>query len=139
MIPKRLFELRSQAEISQEKLGIAAGIDQYTAKNRVSKYEAGINEPKYGLICEFAKVLGVPPCYFYIAEDDFAEAVLRLWQQKETPVLENSDNLALRKTQKLTKKINANMQIITSKINELTEEIIDITSVLEKKTRRKAD
>lgn len=136
MIPKRLSTRRKAAGISQEKLGLAAGIDQYTAKNRVCKYEAGTNEPKFKLVCEFAKVLNAPPCYFYIEEDEFAEAVLRLWQHKEIPVLENADNLALREAKLLAKQADEVSAMYASKIHELSAGISRIADSLERKTRR---
>lgn len=125
MNPKRLYERRLASGYSQEKLGIAAGIDEFTARNRVSKYEAGRNSPSFALAQEFARVLDVPVCYFYIMEDDFAEAVLQLYRQQQAPVLENQDNVQLKEVLSRVKTVE-----------QLTNEVVAITSDLVRKTSR---
>ncbi|HCC0889889.1 TPA: helix-turn-helix transcriptional regulator [Salmonella enterica] len=85
MIPKRLKEARLRAKLTQEKLGVLAGIEEATAYSRLSHYENGTHKPTFDLVCEFARVLNVPECYFYTVDDDFAEAVLDLyvrWENK---------------------------------------------------------
>ncbi|HCL5271642.1 TPA: helix-turn-helix transcriptional regulator [Salmonella enterica] len=79
MIPKRLKEARLRAKLTQEKLGVLAGIEEATAYSRLSHYENGTHKPTFDLVCEFARVLNVPECYFYTVNDDFAEAVLDLY------------------------------------------------------------
>ncbi|EJE3041287.1 helix-turn-helix transcriptional regulator [Salmonella enterica] len=125
MNPKRLQERRLVCGLSQEKLGTAAGIDEFTARNRVSKYEAGRNSPSFELAREFARVLDVPVCYFYIMEDDFAEAVLRLYRQQQVPVLENPDNIRLKE-----------ILLRAKTLEQLSREVVTITAELEDRTRR---
>ncbi|ECA1252913.1 helix-turn-helix transcriptional regulator [Salmonella enterica] len=84
MIPKRLKEARLRAKLTQEKLGVLAGIEEATAYSRLSHYENGTHKPTFDLVCEFARVLNVPECYFYTVDDDFAEAVLDLYVQWES-------------------------------------------------------
>ncbi|WP_410955563.1 helix-turn-helix domain-containing protein [Raoultella planticola] len=84
MIPKRLKEARQRAKLTQEKLGVLAGIEEATAYSRLSHYENGTHKPTFDLVCEFAKVLNVPECYFYTVDDDFAEAVLDLYSRWES-------------------------------------------------------
>ncbi|WP_416414338.1 helix-turn-helix transcriptional regulator [Pantoea sp. App145] len=79
MIPNRLKEARLRANLTQEKLGILAGIEESTASSRMSHYEKGTHTPTFELACEFAKLLDVPECYFYILKDDFAAEVLDLY------------------------------------------------------------
>ncbi|MGK0600320.1 helix-turn-helix transcriptional regulator [Yokenella regensburgei] len=79
MISKRLKEARLRAKMTQEKLGVMAGIEEATAYSRLSHYENGTHKPTFELVCEFAKVLDVPECYFYIVDDEFAEDVLKLY------------------------------------------------------------
>ncbi len=79
MIPKRLKEARLRAKLTQEKLGVLSGIEEATAYSRLSHYESGTHKPTFELVCEFARVLNVPECYFYTIDDDFAEAVLKLY------------------------------------------------------------
>ncbi|EAY1316425.1 helix-turn-helix transcriptional regulator [Salmonella enterica] len=84
MIPKRLKEARLRAKLTQEKLGVLAGIEEATAYSRLSHYENGTHKPTFDLVCEFARVLNVPECYFYTVDDDFAQAVLDLYVRWES-------------------------------------------------------
>ncbi|HCT1747665.1 TPA: helix-turn-helix transcriptional regulator [Salmonella enterica subsp. enterica serovar Corvallis] len=84
MIPKRLKEARQRAKLTQEKLGVLAGIEEATAYSRLSHYENGTHKPTFDLVCEFARVLNVPESYFYTVDDDFAEAVLDLYSRWES-------------------------------------------------------
>ncbi|EIC8526184.1 TPA: helix-turn-helix transcriptional regulator [Klebsiella pneumoniae] len=84
MIPKRLKEARQRAKLTQERLGVLAGIEEATAYSRLSHYENGTHKPTFDLVCEFARVLNVPECYFYTVDDDFAEAVLDLYSRWES-------------------------------------------------------
>jgi transcriptional regulator with XRE-family HTH domain len=81
MIAKRLKESRLKREISQEQLGILAGIDEATARSRISHYESARSSPSFKDACNIAKVLRVPVCYFYIKSDSFAERVLKLYEE----------------------------------------------------------
>lgn len=76
MLPHRLKEARLKAGLSQQKLGILAGIDEATASARMNQYERGIHTPDFALVCKLAEVLNVPACYFYTVEDDLAEVVM---------------------------------------------------------------
>ncbi|MCI4214212.1 helix-turn-helix transcriptional regulator [Dickeya dianthicola] len=79
MLPIRLKTARLRANLTQEKLGVLAGIEEATARSRISQYESGIHRPTFEMMCAFAKVLNVPECYFYTADDSFAEIILRLY------------------------------------------------------------
>ncbi|WP_455811503.1 helix-turn-helix domain-containing protein [Pseudomonas graminis] len=78
MLPHRLKEARLRKGISQQKLGVLAGIDEATASARMNQYERGIHVPDFELVCRLAEVLEVPSCYFYAVEDELAELVC-LW------------------------------------------------------------
>jgi len=82
MIPARLKAARLRARLTQEKLGVLAGIEEETARSRVSQYEGGIHRPTFETMCAFARVLNVPECYFYTIDDEFAEIVLAIWLKK---------------------------------------------------------
>ncbi|UAY97900.1 MULTISPECIES: helix-turn-helix transcriptional regulator [Dickeya] len=84
MIPKRLKEARLHAKLTQEKLGVLAGLEEATAYSRLSHYENGTHKPTFELVCEFARVLDVPECYFYIVDDEFAQDVLELFRRKRS-------------------------------------------------------
>ncbi|EKS6888769.1 helix-turn-helix transcriptional regulator [Enterobacter bugandensis] len=79
MVPKRLKEARIQAGLTQEKLGVLAGIEESTAYSRLSQYEKGTHRPTFEQVCAFAKVLNMPECYFYTREDQFAQVVLKAY------------------------------------------------------------
>jgi transcriptional regulator with XRE-family HTH domain len=69
--------------LSQERLGILAGIDEATASARMNQYERGIHTPDFELACRLASVLQVPACYFYAVEDDLAEMILGYSESQE--------------------------------------------------------
>lgn len=63
--------------VSQKALGIAAGIDEFSASTRVNRYELGIHEPNIGTARVLAAALRVPAAYLYAEDDELAEAILR--------------------------------------------------------------
>jgi len=75
-ISKRLKTARLLTGISQKKLGIAAGIDEFSASARINQYERGKHAPDYLTIEKLAAILSVPVAYFYAREDDLAELIL---------------------------------------------------------------
>jgi len=75
-ISKRIKELRTKADLSQKRLGILAGIDEFSASARMNQYEKGKHIPDFSTIKRFAKVLKVPACYFYAEDDEMAEMIL---------------------------------------------------------------
>lgn len=79
MIPKRLKDARHRAKLTQEKLAVLAGIDESTARSRISQYENGIYRPNFETCCAFARILNVPECYFYTVDDEFAASILSLY------------------------------------------------------------
>ncbi|NDL64845.1 helix-turn-helix domain-containing protein [Acerihabitans arboris] len=83
MIGYRLKRARLAAKMSQTELGIAAGIEPESARQRVSHYETSQRTPQFQLACRFADVLDVPDCYFYIRSEDFAKKVLELYRQEK--------------------------------------------------------
>jgi transcriptional regulator with XRE-family HTH domain len=81
MVPQRLKSARLRAGLTQEKLGVLAGIDETTARSRISQYESGTYTPSFTTMCALARVLNVPECYFYVLDEGFAEKVLLLHVQ----------------------------------------------------------
>lgn len=70
---KRLKEARKAAKLSQKQLGIAAGMDEFSASARMNHYERGRHMPDYSMLAHIAKVLDLPAAYFYCESDDMAE------------------------------------------------------------------
>ncbi len=77
-LPKRLKAARQRAKLSQRQLGIAAGIDEFSASPRVNQYERGKHTPDFHTTERLAKILDCPAAYLYTREDDLAELIL-LW------------------------------------------------------------
>ncbi|HLB56389.1 MAG TPA: helix-turn-helix transcriptional regulator [Coxiellaceae bacterium] len=71
-ISKRLKEARIEAGISQKKLGIAAGIDEFGASARMNQYEKGKHSPDFGMVQRIAKILKVPSAFFYTTDNSLA-------------------------------------------------------------------
>lgn len=94
-VPKRLKEARLAAKISQKKLGIAAGMDEFSASARMNHYELGRHAPDYSTLKRIAQALSVPTAYFYAEEDELA-AIIKWFNQleisKKKSFLEMMDN-----------------------------------------------
>jgi transcriptional regulator with XRE-family HTH domain len=69
---KRLNEARKYAGLSQEKLGVLAGIDEMSSSARMNQYERGKHEPDFSMVERIAKALNVPESYFYAKDDEAA-------------------------------------------------------------------
>ncbi|VEB67416.1 Helix-turn-helix domain [Providencia rustigianii] len=76
MITKRLKEARLRAGLSQEKLGILAGIDEASASARMNQYEKGRHTPDFNTVMKFAKVLNIPVPFFYTDDNQLAEIII---------------------------------------------------------------
>lgn len=76
MLIRRLKEARLRAGISQEKLGVLAGIDEASASARMNQYEKGKHAPDFEMANRLAKVLKIPVSYLYTPEDDLAKIIL---------------------------------------------------------------
>lgn len=77
VLGKRLKEARQRKELSQEKLGVLAGIDEMSASARMNQYERGKHAPDWLTVERLAAVLDVPVAYFYAVEDEVAELLVR--------------------------------------------------------------
>lgn len=60
MLITRLKEARRRAGLTQEKLGILAGLDEASASTRINQYEKGKHSPNFETVSNLAKVLNVP-------------------------------------------------------------------------------
>lgn len=77
VLGKRLKEARQRKDLSQEKLGVLAGIDEMSASARMNQYERGKHAPDWLTVERLAEVLDVPVAYFYAVEDDVAELLIK--------------------------------------------------------------
>lgn len=75
---RRIRALREELGWSQEKLGVAIGIDESSARARISRYELGVHEPPLPTIRQIAEALVVPLSYLYCEDDRIALLLLKL-------------------------------------------------------------
>ena len=72
---KRLKEARLRKGLSQEQLGIEAGLDPMSASTRMNRYELAKRTPDFSLIERFAEVLEVPTAYLFAQDDELAKLI----------------------------------------------------------------
>ena len=70
--------LRESLGWSQEKVGVAIGIDESSSRARISRYELGGHEPPTPTAKLIADALGVPLIYLYCEDDNLAAMLLAL-------------------------------------------------------------
>ncbi|MEG8076163.1 helix-turn-helix transcriptional regulator [Escherichia marmotae] len=83
---KRLKEARLAAGLSQKKLGIAAGIDEFVASTRINRYEKGVHEADIHTAQKLAQTLNVPLAYFYVENDRLATIVMNFDKLSEKDI-----------------------------------------------------
>ncbi len=72
----RLKEARIAAGFSQKGLGIAAGIDEFSASARMNQYETSKHTPVFLTLKRIAKVLKYPVPLFYAEDERQAQMIL---------------------------------------------------------------
>lgn len=95
---KRLRGARLASNFSQKKLGIAAGMDQFSASARMNHYEMGRHTPDYSTLKRIALVLELPVAYFYAESDELADLILifnKLSKMEQSALLAKLANLNL--------------------------------------------
>lgn len=69
----RLKAARLAKGLTQEQLGILAGIDEFSAKVRVNQYENGVHTPHFEIAEKIAAALNIPTAFLYSRRNDEAE------------------------------------------------------------------
>lgn len=77
VLAKRLKEARLRAGLSQERLGIEAGLDPMSASTRMNRYELGKRMPDPLVVEQLAAILRVPVAYLHSVDDEEAELLLK--------------------------------------------------------------
>ena len=72
---RRLREVRLRANIPQDQLGVAIGLDEGTASARISRYETGTHAPPYDIAARLAEILKIPTVYLYCDDDELARVI----------------------------------------------------------------
>lgn len=73
---QRLRAARLRANIPQDRLGVAVGLDEGSASARMSRYESGVHEPPFRTSQLIADALNVPLPYLYCEDEELAEVIL---------------------------------------------------------------
>ena len=76
IIGHRLRERREELGWSLERVGVAIGLDESTARARISRYELGGHQPPEQTAQQLAQVLSVPHAYLHCESDRLAEIIL---------------------------------------------------------------
>lgn len=76
----RLRLARKAKGLSQERLGILAGIDESSASARMNQYERGKHVPDFLVASKIAEVLELPTAYFYVEDDLLAEIIQKSYK-----------------------------------------------------------
>lgn len=94
---RRLREARSRADYSQEELGVMIGLDEGSARARISRYETGANMAPETMAKRLAYTLGIPLPYFYCEDEGLARLILAfgtLDEERRSRALELVEGLA---------------------------------------------
>lgn len=81
VVGRRMRSRREELGWSQEKVGVLIGIDESSARARISRYELGTHEPPLKTARQIANALGVPLAYLYCDEEDLAMLLKELATQ----------------------------------------------------------
>lgn len=76
IIGQRLRERREMLGLSLERVGVAIGLDESSARARISRYELGVHMPPEQTTLQLAQVLSVPHAYLHCENDRLAEIIL---------------------------------------------------------------
>ena len=93
----RIRALREELGWSQEQLGVAIGIEESSARARISRYELGIHEPPVPTARLIADALGAPLPYLYCEDSQLARLLLAIhrldWKHRTRRIEEFLDLL----------------------------------------------
>ncbi|WP_199542541.1 helix-turn-helix domain-containing protein [Paraburkholderia kururiensis] len=97
VFPKRLKQARLRSGLTQEQLGIQAGIDEFSASARVNQYEKGKHTPTLQTSQRLARAMLVPTSFLY-EEDELLANILaiagRLSKEKKRALIASAEALA---------------------------------------------
>ena len=75
MLGDRLKRARQKSGLSQEQLGLRAGLEVESASARMNRYERGTRAPSVELMVKIGSVLNLPLTYFYATSEEEARLV----------------------------------------------------------------
>ncbi|KVW76210.1 MULTISPECIES: helix-turn-helix domain-containing protein [Burkholderia cepacia complex] len=97
VFPKRLKQARLRSGLTQEQLGIQAGIDEFSASARVNQYEKGKHTPTLQTSQRLARAMLVPTSFLYEDDDLLANLLAiagRLSKEKKRALIASAEALA---------------------------------------------
>lgn len=80
VLGERLKEARRKSGLSQEQLGLQAGLEIESASARMNRYERGTRVPGVDLVERIGEVLHLPLTYFYAPSEDEALLVVLFYR-----------------------------------------------------------
>lgn len=96
VFPKRLKQARLRSGLTQEQLGIQAGIDEFSASARVNQYEKGKHTPTLQTSQRLARAMLVPTSFLYEDDDLLANLLAiagRLNKEKKRALVASAEAL----------------------------------------------
>ncbi len=78
IVGRRMRERREALGLAQEKVGVAIGLDESSARARISRYELGVHEAPLPTVKLIATGLKVPLAYLYCEDDNTANLLVEL-------------------------------------------------------------
>ncbi|RBB38159.1 XRE family transcriptional regulator [Burkholderia reimsis] len=96
VFPKRLKQARLRSGLTQEQLGIQAGIDEFSASARVNQYEKGKHTPTLQTSQRLARAMLVPTSFLYEDDDLLANLLAiagRLSKEKKRALVASAEAL----------------------------------------------
>ena len=78
IVGRRMRERREAMGLAQEKVGVAIGLDESSARARISRYELGVHEAPIPTAKQIATALKVPLAYLYCEDDSTATLLVAL-------------------------------------------------------------
>jgi len=96
ILGKRLKEARLKNGLSQEQLGLQAGLEVESASARMNRYERGTRAPTVDLMERIADVLDLPLTYFFALDESEASLLVlfhRMSTRNKKALLEAAESL----------------------------------------------
>jgi transcriptional regulator with XRE-family HTH domain len=98
VLGERLKQARLESGLSQEQLGLRAGIEVESASARMNRYERGTRVPGVELMEKVGNVLNLPLAYFYALSEDEARLLVlfhRMSSDDKAKLLHLAERLTL--------------------------------------------
>jgi transcriptional regulator with XRE-family HTH domain len=84
---QKIKRIRTFRGLTQKDFGMAIGLDEKTAANRIAQYESNYRTPKQQMLDDMARILSVNPINFHIPAEGAAEHIMQtlFWLDEDVP------------------------------------------------------